>query len=176
LRAIPIGGPKLVKVATSCIAFAVSLSAHTAQVIDVSKSDGDATITGRAGATIVVAPAGDAYHYNICPREPDTLVQPCVEPAAGQKGAVGNGLVRAGAATAASTPNAPAATERHTATSPQVGSGRHDPASSPRTSAKAERARRTTPVGEEETYLMMLAGLGLMGFIARRRQRDFDAG
>ncbi len=30
-----------------------------------------------------------------------------------------------------------------------------------------------TPVPEPETYMMLLAGLGLMGFVARRRQRSF---
>jgi hypothetical protein len=28
-----------------------------------------------------------------------------------------------------------------------------------------------TPIPEPETYAMLLAGLGLMGFVARRRQR-----
>jgi hypothetical protein len=32
-----------------------------------------------------------------------------------------------------------------------------------------------TPVPEPQTYLMLLAGLGLMGFVARRRQRDLAA-
>ena len=32
-----------------------------------------------------------------------------------------------------------------------------------------------TPVPEPETYMMLLAGLGLMGFVARRRQRDLVA-
>jgi hypothetical protein len=30
---------------------------------------------------------------------------------------------------------------------------------------------QTTPVPEPETYAMMLAGLGLLGFIARRRKQ-----
>lgn len=33
----------------------------------------------------------------------------------------------------------------------------------------------TTPVPEPETYAMLLAGLGLMGFVARRRQRSLAA-
>ena len=33
----------------------------------------------------------------------------------------------------------------------------------------------TTPVPEPETYAMLLAGLGLMGFVARRRQRKLAA-
>ncbi len=32
-----------------------------------------------------------------------------------------------------------------------------------------------TPVPEPETYMMLLAGLGLMGFVARRRQRSLSA-
>ncbi len=32
-----------------------------------------------------------------------------------------------------------------------------------------------TPIPEPETYMMLLAGLGLMGFVARRRQRDLAA-
>ena len=32
-----------------------------------------------------------------------------------------------------------------------------------------------TPVPEPETYAMLLAGLGLMGFVARRRQRKLAA-
>ena len=31
----------------------------------------------------------------------------------------------------------------------------------------------TAPIPEPETYAMLLAGLGLMGFVARRRQRNF---
>jgi hypothetical protein len=33
----------------------------------------------------------------------------------------------------------------------------------------------TTPIPEPETYAMLLAGLALMGFVARRRQRRFGA-
>jgi choice-of-anchor C domain-containing protein len=33
----------------------------------------------------------------------------------------------------------------------------------------------TTPVPEPETYAMMLAGLGLMGFVARRRKQKLNA-
>jgi hypothetical protein len=32
-----------------------------------------------------------------------------------------------------------------------------------------------TPVPEPQTYMMLLAGLGLMGFVARRRQRELAA-
>jgi hypothetical protein len=32
-----------------------------------------------------------------------------------------------------------------------------------------------TPIPEPETYMMLLAGLGLMGFVARRRQRSLAA-
>ena len=32
-------------------------------------------------------------------------------------------------------------------------------------------AQLTSPIPEPETYAMLLAGLGLMGFVARRRQR-----
>jgi PEP-CTERM motif-containing protein len=33
----------------------------------------------------------------------------------------------------------------------------------------------TAPIPEPETYAMLLAGLGLMGFVARRRQRNLSA-
>lgn len=32
-----------------------------------------------------------------------------------------------------------------------------------------------TPVPEPQTYMMLLAGVGLMGFVARRRQRELAA-
>ena len=37
-------------------------------------------------------------------------------------------------------------------------------------------APTTAPIPEPETYAMMLAGLGLMGFVARRRKRQAAAG
>jgi hypothetical protein len=48
-------------------------------------------------------------------------------------------------------------------------SGGYTPTEEPRT--PAEQFALSTPVPEPETYSMVLAGLGLMGFIARRRKQ-----
>jgi hypothetical protein len=39
----------------------------------------------------------------------------------------------------------------------------------------AEQVALSTPVPEPESYALMLAGLGLMGFIARRRKQKETA-